>query len=86
MPTSDPLDTYLTEQIVGPATTLVLGPSAGVRQVSDRALRLDRLHDHAGRGAARLRRLLRRHPVAALLLWSALLSAAVWLLARGGRP
>lgn len=66
MSAPDPLDRYLTEQVVGPATLLTLGPGQGVREVSDRALWLEGLGDRSRLLAGLARSLGQDHPAAAL--------------------
>lgn len=66
MPAIDPIDRYLTEQVVGPATLLVLGPSQGVREASDRALRLDWLDDRGRLLGGLARGLVTRDPATPL--------------------
>jgi hypothetical protein len=69
------LDHYLTAQVVGPARTLTLGPSASLRQVSDRPARLDLLMDRLTLARGVVASLWRQDAAQALSGWPLPLSA-----------
>lgn len=71
----DELDRYLTAQVVGPARTITLGPTASVRQVSDRVARLDLLSDRLTLARGVMNSLWRQDAAQAFSGWPLPLSA-----------